>query len=184
MNRFLLWLTAALNLRVRLIRINGEPYLERYSLVRARRWFPFEIYLHRFLSADGDRELHTHPWRWACGIPLCGGYIEERLAAWCVDPLRRIEHRLVRVGTINRITGLDFHRIEQVWPDTWTLFIHHRDRHPWGFLDLVVSEISKGVLLLKFREYEDAGSMGGTWQEKAPRAREYRKQQTEQQEQV
>ena len=39
-------------------RIGQEPYLVRYYLfIKDRKWFPFNVFLHKFLQSDPD-ELH------------------------------------------------------------------------------------------------------------------------------
>lgn len=58
---------------MRLIEINGEPYLERYYMgtVQGR-----QIWLHRFVRDDAERHVHDHPWT-ALSIILTGGYTEQ-----------------------------------------------------------------------------------------------------------
>lgn len=128
-HRLLMRVTAHLPCRV--IDVNDEPYLERYWLGRA---FGITAYLHRFRSSDGDRNVHDHPWTWALGVPLTGGYDEERLDRW--DPVEGVvmRQRKLRPGAINVIRGADFHRIAFVLPGTWTLFVHARRTKGWGFL--------------------------------------------------
>ena len=56
-------------------RLENEPYLIRYYLfLKDRKWFPFNIFLHKFMKGDPD-ELHDHPWPYATLI-LKGGYWE------------------------------------------------------------------------------------------------------------
>ena len=47
------------NLRCRLIKPEGLPFLERYWLGEKHNRF---WYLHRFLRNDAERHLHDHPW--------------------------------------------------------------------------------------------------------------------------
>ena len=43
-------------------RLSNEPYLERYYLLfKDRKWFPFNIFIHKILKSDLD-DLHDHPW--------------------------------------------------------------------------------------------------------------------------
>ena len=61
--------------RIVMDRINNEPYLERYYLfLKDRKYFPFNVFLHRFLKSDPD-DVHDHPWPYATLI-LKGGYYE------------------------------------------------------------------------------------------------------------
>ena len=61
--------------RIVLDRVSDQPYLERYYLfLTDRKWFPFNVFLHRFLKSDPD-DVHDHPWPYATLI-LRGGYYE------------------------------------------------------------------------------------------------------------
>lgn len=114
----------------RLISRDGTPYLERYHLASLG---PITAYLHRFVSGDGDTEVHDHPWR-AVSICLAGGYTEERMRH--LDPRAGWVSRAVRVTPWkpNALGLRSFHRIQCAEPDTWTLFIHGRRVKGWGFL--------------------------------------------------
>lgn len=112
---------------------NGEPYLERYALLRLPGGS--SLYLHRFLDSDPDRGLHDHPWLKALGLVLSGGYKELRLER--VGDKEQVAERTLRPGSLNRIGGDDFHRI--VLPErreAWTLFMHGPKVKKWGFLAL------------------------------------------------
>ena len=101
-----------------------EPYLTRYYLfLRHRRWFPFNIFLHKFHKGDPD-DLHDHPWEFRT-IILAGGYWEHR-----------------EEGTYWRGPGSyiyapinTFHRVEldKNIPYCWTLFIPSLSTRDWGF---------------------------------------------------
>jgi len=103
------------HLHCRCILSNGKPYLERYYITK-------NIFLHRFVSGDGDRHIHDHPWRWAFSLILLGSYIEE---------LRN--GPLVRRRWFNWIGPHYFHRIINAKPGTWTLFVHGKRVKGWGF---------------------------------------------------
>lgn len=111
---------------------DGSPYLRRFLIGRINQ---DDYYLHQYLGDDAERWLHNHPWRTAVGIPLVGGYTEERLRG--LDPyegiITRIKH--VRRFIPNIITDFDFHRILSVKPGTWTLFIGLDRYKEWGFLE-------------------------------------------------
>lgn len=135
------------NLPCRLITIDGNPYLERYYIGKV---LGITFYLHRFVSADTERNVHDHPWGWAFAIVLAGGYQEERLqyfdlksGGW-VSKTRNI-HR----GKINIINASAFHRIGQAKPETYTLFVHGPRVKGWGFLkvlDLWDGKIERSVV--------------------------------------
>lgn len=120
--------------RIILDRQSSEPYLERYYLfLKDRTWFPFNIFLHKFLKSDPD-DVHDHPWPYATLI-LRGGYYE-----W----VPKFDSNGKMIGEIKhwcgpghfRTCGAEsYHRIELV-PDIacWTLFMPGSHRREWGFL--------------------------------------------------
>lgn len=129
-NRVLLFLVKALRLKSATILVRGKPYLRRYYIVG-------NLYLHQFLSGDGDRHLHDHPWHWAYSIVLCGGYVEKRATG--IDDLTRVMYRKVRFG--NFLTGMSLHQVTSVAPNTWTLFHHGKvGLKRWGFYEQVPSD--------------------------------------------
>lgn len=87
----------------------------------------FGIYLHRFHRSDSDRELHNHPWRWSCSLVLAGGYVEERRSGDAVISRR------VTPGRFNWIGHDDFHRVDLIEKDAWTLFVVGPKVSSWGF---------------------------------------------------
>lgn len=120
--------------RIILDRVSEEPYLERYYVfLKDRKWFPFNIFLHKFLKSDPD-DVHDHPWPYATLI-LKGGYWEwiplfdeqgkkfNEIAHW-----RSPGHFRISKAT-------SYHRIE-LDPDVtcWTLFMPGPQRKEWGFL--------------------------------------------------
>jgi hypothetical protein len=118
---------AAKGQRWDLLKPNGEPYLSRYVLAGTS---PAEdspdqnsIWLHHLISADIDPWEHDHPFDgWA--TVLHGGYVERR------------DGQLVgrRAGDINRVGLGEFHRIESVQPETWTMFCATKTNgRGWGF---------------------------------------------------
>lgn len=173
MHRFLIWLSGWL--RVRFIDVDGEPYLERY---RVFELFGVGCYLHRFMSEDPDRGLHDHPWRWALAVPLCGGYIEERL-----DYLDGYHGTVTRTATRRwpyLITSRYFHRVTAINNPCWTLFIHGRRFKVWGFLrehpfeqiDYLRGE-AVGIARLDYRQDLDV-ERADDFPKDAPRARDVR----------
>jgi len=114
--------------------ITQEPYLLRRYLTPSngrlgewwRKHFP-GVYLHYFYRSDHDRELHNHPWEWACSLVLSGGYIEIREDSW----------RERRPGETNMLFSDTFHRVElcDEFVGCWSLFVAGpRMPEPWGFI--------------------------------------------------
>lgn len=125
---------------------DGEsPYLSRWYLFGAPRdnmgqvvesargsWrerLPFNVFLHRFHRSDDDGALHSHPWKWSVAFVLVGGYSEERREG---DAVVRRE---VSPGRLNFIAADDYHRIDLLEPDAWTLFIAGPRAGTWFFWD-------------------------------------------------
>ena len=120
--------------RVIMDRVNDEPYLERYYIfLKDRTWFPFNLFLHKFLKGDPD-EPHDHPWNYFT-IILKGGYWE-----W----IPQFNNQGEKIGELAHWRGVghfricgarSYHRIE-IDPsvETWTLFMPMRKRRDWGFL--------------------------------------------------
>lgn len=130
-------------------REGGSPYLSRYYLTQRPRMpdgsAPFDphgdpksgvfwpdgvgLYLHRFHRSDDDGALHNHPWRWSLSLILVGGYSEERRRG------TRVERRFVGPGSLNFIRATDFHRVDLVERDAWSLFLAGPKVGSWGFWD-------------------------------------------------
>ena len=116
------------NKPMRLIEINGEPYLERYHVASL---FGFKIWLHRFIRNDSERHLHNPPWH-ALSVILTGGYREivalKGYRNWDIIDYKR--------GQVNLIKADKTHRILQVDPNTWTLMlVSPRVRKNWFFIN-------------------------------------------------
>jgi hypothetical protein len=117
------------------IETDNSPYITR---VLAPRIFGFRVMLHHIHRADDDRELHNHPWAWAFSCILSGSYDEERLEA-IVPSAGDIHAAQVltekrRVRRFNRLNDADYHRIEKLHGDVWTLFVTGPRVQDWGFL--------------------------------------------------
>lgn len=125
--------------RKRIIRdYTGDEYMHRYYLIYKEKLNAFEqvkpwpnIYIHRILKSDFDRDPHDHPWNY-CTIILAGGYYE-----WVptkVPSGKTIEKRKWRgPGTILWRRANSFHRLEMTSP-TLTIFFHGWRFREWGFL--------------------------------------------------
>ena len=110
--------------RVILDRYSNEPYLTRYYLLlKDRKWFPFNVFLHNFHKGDLD-DLHDHPWPYFTVI-LKGGYWEHTPSGkhWRSP------------GHFRFATPRSLHRIELA-PDTnvWTMFVPGPKIREWGFI--------------------------------------------------
>lgn len=116
------------NKPMRLIEINGDPYLERYHIASM---FGFKIWLHRFIRNDSERHLHNHPWH-ALSVILTGGYRE----IVALDGYRNMDIIDHNAPSINVIKASKTHRILQVEPNTWTLILRApRLTDFWFFVD-------------------------------------------------
>jgi len=141
--------------------IDSKPYLQRYYAGTFRDGS--DLWLHRFLSADGDRHLHSHPFEFS-SVMLCGGYTEEFIDRnGCKDhrvtlpnPKSKLQIYLEEIleslksknpmfwmtflnlscGAQNQLDAYDWHRIASVLPETWTAVIVNPKRLPkWFFKD-------------------------------------------------
>jgi len=120
--------------RIILDRESSEPYLERYYLfLKDRKYFPFNVFLHKFLKGDPD-DVHDHPWPYATLI-LKGGYYE-----WV--PEFNTEGDMVGQrrhwrgpGHFRICSATSYHRIElDPGVTAWTLFMPGPQKREWGFL--------------------------------------------------
>lgn len=142
MNEQLLALTASMPCKQ--IDINGRPYMQRYYAGETSDGH--DLWIHRFLSCDGERHQHNHPFE-AQSAVLDGGYVEEmpdddylRLPSpLCppkdlVEAIYRGESWHSENYNARPISVFDWHRIASVEPETWTLFIVAPQRLPaWFF---------------------------------------------------
>jgi len=110
--------------RVIMDRFENEPYLTRYYLfLKDRKWFPFNIFLHKFHKGDLD-DLHDHPWPYFTLI-VRGGY-------WEYTPNGKFWRR---PGHCRICSAKSYHRIElEPGVTPWTLFIPGPKLREWGFL--------------------------------------------------
>lgn len=134
MNWFLNLLERMERKRIVMDRQSDEPYLERYYLfLKDRTWFPFNVFLHKFLKGDPD-DVHDHPWPYATLI-LKGGYYE-----WTAE----FDENNIKIGETRHWRGPghfrvcsanSFHRIElKEGVTAWTMFMPGPQKQEWGFL--------------------------------------------------
>lgn len=140
---------------------DDTPYLQRYYAGTTKD--NKDIWIHRFLSSDSERHLHSHPFE-CISIMLNGAYEEE-----CIS--RETKEKFIRITTpgfpenyleiVKMLTGylhhgiyearpkstnfwadvdqrntigvFDWHRISFAAPETWTLLIVDPDRLPFWF---------------------------------------------------
>jgi hypothetical protein len=138
-----------------------KPYLQRYYAGTFRDGS--DLWLHRFLSNDGDRNLHSHPFDFET-IMLCGGYTEEfigndgkkKFRETYPDPKSDVPYLMeeflfqlknnppnqkpssfgfIHSANFSRLLDVyDWHRIASVQNETWTAVIVSQKRLPkWFF---------------------------------------------------
>jgi len=120
--------------RVILDRQSNEPLLERYYVfLKDRKWFPFNIFVHKFLKSDPD-DVHDHPWPYATLI-LKGGYYE-----W-IPQFDKQGHKFTEIavwrgpGSFRVCGATSYHRIElDPNVECWTMFMPGPQKREWGFL--------------------------------------------------
>ena len=122
--------------RYRLIpdRRTGSDYMHRYYIfLKDRKWFPFNITLHKIVRSD-DPIMHDHPWGYMT-IILKGGYYEH-------TPYLNKEGKQIAEfikwrgpGSVIYRKATDYHWLEldQEKPTT-TLFFMGSQERDWGFL--------------------------------------------------
>lgn len=91
------------------------------------------------MDDDGVLLMHNHPWPWSFSIILVGGYTEERTPdVFDVDGLHAgntITTKTYRPISFNFITHKDFHRVDILENDAWSLFFTgwRSKNRSWGF---------------------------------------------------
>jgi hypothetical protein len=120
--------------RIILDRQSNEPLLERYYVfLKDRKWFPFNIFVHKFCKSDPD-DVHDHPWPYFTLI-LKGGYYEW-IPQFDKDGKKfgEIAHWR-KPGHFRFCSSKSYHRIElDPGVTCWTLFIPGLHQREWGFL--------------------------------------------------
>jgi hypothetical protein len=133
-NLFLSKLESLDRKRIIMDRENNAPYLERYYIfLKDRTWFPFNIFIHKFLKSDPD-DVHDHPWPYATLI-LKGGYWEW-IPVFNTMGEKFTEYKVWRgPGHFRFCHAESYHRIE-LDPEVtaWSLFIPGPKKREWGFL--------------------------------------------------
>jgi hypothetical protein len=114
-----------------IFRENGSLYLQRWALRphRPSGENGWRVYLHRFLTGDGDGH-HNHPWQWSFSVILRGSYTEETFDVAQGEPTAV---RTRRVRWFNWIPAHRYHRITELHGNVWTLFVCGPVAQGWGF---------------------------------------------------
>jgi hypothetical protein len=119
--------------RIIMDREGGSVYLERYYIFGGPsedgEWAdaPIGVYLHRFRRSDDDQDLHNHPWEGSVSFILAGGYDEERRIG------DDVVSRRFDPFSFNIIHANDFHRVDLLEQDAWSIFVVGRKAQSWGF---------------------------------------------------
>ena len=121
------------DLPMKQIDVNGAGYLQRYFVGEDAGG---QTWLHRFLTADAERHVHSHPWVGTSMI-LCGKYTEHLRKRTGLPHMPFTDRtRYFAPGEVNQIWPETLHRIIEVEPDTWTLLHIKPGRQPtWSFFD-------------------------------------------------
>lgn len=119
--------------RIVMDRVSNEPYLERYYVfLKDRKFFPFNIFVHKFLKSDPD-DVHDHPWPYATLI-LKGGYWEYT-PIFAMGKKVAEERHWREPGHFRICKAESYHRIVlEPGVECWTMFMPGPQKREWGFL--------------------------------------------------
>lgn len=108
----------------------SAPHILRWHLLPRNRLF--NVWLHKIISDDPNKELHTHP-SWNISLRLKGDYIEEIPANPNFWPL--IDKTSFRdIPRVAFRSAGDPHRITlRNKKAVWTLFFSGNPNKAWGF---------------------------------------------------
>lgn len=113
---------------------DGSPYVLRLRIVQTPL---FGLYLHRWFSADNDRDLHDHPW-WFVTWIIRGSYLEHintisnELDQQSRGILSRWQEERKR-WSLHAVRLNQCHRVVSFQPGTVTLILTGRRKRSWGF---------------------------------------------------
>lgn len=148
------------------IDFDGKPYMFRSYFDHGGEAPDGEagLFLHKFVSSDEIGELHSHPWKWSSSFILSGTYRETR-AEGLVDRetntvtfKNKIVHEY-KGGDVNFIRDIDFHRVELLTPEVWTLFMHGPRVGSWGFAKEIIGD-PVSVTIVKKRTFKSRPEQG------------------------
>ena len=135
----------------------NKPYLSRYYLFRGPKskdgTHPFDkfgrpknnivrtngwsLVLHQFHQSDSTTKLHNHGWNWGLSFVLAGGYSEEKLVG------DKVIRRTIKPFSFNFIRPQEFHRVDLLEKDAWTLFFRGPRLKEWFYKDRLTHETIK-----------------------------------------
>ncbi|QDH91682.1 hypothetical protein SEA_PHRAPPUCCINO_4 [Mycobacterium phage Phrappuccino] len=143
---------------------DGSPYLQRWYLVPRNRFF--NLYLHKFLRSDEDKELHCHPWNFVSFI-LKGSYIEvtedgrrERKRFSIAYRRAETRHRVELLRT--EAIPLDRNRPRPMETPAWTLVLTGPKIREWGFYCVTARDALGRIAEQRFIRWDRwVGGRGG-----------------------
>ncbi len=106
----------------------GRP---KSNIVRSDGW---SVVLHKFHQSDSTEKLHNHGWTWGLSFVLAGGYSEEKLVG------DKVVRRTIKPFSINFIRPNEYHRVDLLEKDCWTLFFRGPRRNEWFYKDRLTHE--------------------------------------------
>ena len=109
----------------------GRP---KSNIVRTEGW---SLVIHNFHQSDSTTKLHNHGWTWGLSFVLSGGYTEEKLVG------DKVIRRTIKPFSFNVIRPNDFHRVDLIEKDAWTLFFRGPRLNEWFYKDRLTHEIVK-----------------------------------------
>ena len=118
---------------------------------------PIAVYIHRFHRGDDDSDLHSHPWSVSLSLILAGGYFEERR----VRGTDHVVRRRVRPWSFNLIRGDDYHRVDLIEEDAWSIFFAGPRVSAWNFWDRHTGETVYWRTFIARKRGVDEKDIGG-----------------------
>lgn len=122
-----------------------DPSMKPLTWRRPLGWllqlFGIAVRIHHIADIDRDLALHDHPWSFI-SVVLRGSYCEtrpvRRSPCFLPEPVgvEDFTYNFRTTGSIAYRRATDRHRIVDVRPDTWTLFITLKKVQWWGFYTL------------------------------------------------
>ena len=101
----------------------GRP---KKNIIRTNGW---SLVLHNFHQSDSTTKLHNHGWSWGLSFVLSGGYSEEKLVG------SKVIRRTIKPFSINFIRPNEFHRVDLLEKDAWTIFLRGPRLNEWFYKD-------------------------------------------------
>ncbi len=109
----------------------GRP---KDNIIRSNNW---SIVLHQFHQSDSTTKLHNHGWSGGLSFVLAGGHSEEKIIG------DKIVRRIIKPFSFNFIRPNEFHRVDLLEQDAWTLFFRGPRLNEWFYKDRLTHDIVK-----------------------------------------